>query len=97
MSTTKQEISDWLATLRDDALIGIDEGGLTLRELGGVAYLEVGGLPLGDPSEDEYPPPCTHPDGHRFECTGTAYGGDDERWHGEGRCLCVHCGADGDA
>lgn len=40
---------------------------------------------------------CTSPFGHRFECTGTAYGGDDERWHGEGRCLCIHCGADGDA
>jgi len=39
---------------------------------------------------------CTHPGGHKFECTGTQYGGDDERWHGEGRCLCIHCGADGD-
>lgn len=34
---------------------------------------------------------------HEFVCTGTQYGGDDERWHGEGRCLCIHCGADGDA
>jgi hypothetical protein len=39
---------------------------------------------------------CTNPGGHKFECTGTQYGGEDERWHGEGRCLCVHCGADGD-
>lgn len=48
---------------------------------------------------DEDPPGdrCTDPRGHKFECTGTAYGGDDERWHGEGRCLCVYCGADGDA
>lgn len=46
---------------------------------------------------DDYPPPCTNPGGHDFQCTGTAYGGDDERWHGEGRCLCVYCGADGDA
>jgi len=53
-----------------------------------------------DAEEDDdgdYPPPCTNPGGHKFECTGTAYGGDDERWHGEGRCLCIHCGADGDA
>lgn len=39
---------------------------------------------------------CTNPGGHEFECSGTAYGGDDERWHGEGRCLCIWCGADGD-
>ncbi len=26
-----------------------------------------------------------------------ADGGDDERWCGEGRCYCMHCGADGDA
>jgi hypothetical protein len=40
---------------------------------------------------------CTSPTGHRWVYTGTAYGGDDERWHGEGRCYCEHCGADGDA
>lgn len=44
-----------------------------------------------------YPPPCSDPGGHKFECTGSAHGGDDDRWHGEGRMLCVHCGADGDA
>lgn len=47
--------------------------------------------------DDGYDDRCTDPAGHEFECTGTAYGGDDERWHGEGRCLCIHCGADGDA
>lgn len=40
---------------------------------------------------------CTNPKGHEWAYTGTAYGGDDERWHGEGRCYCVWCGADGDA
>lgn len=40
---------------------------------------------------------CTNPGGHQWSYTGTRYGGDDERWSGEGRCLCVHCGADGDA
>jgi hypothetical protein len=47
--------------------------------------------------DDSYPPPCTNPAGHEFECTGVAYGGDDERYHGEGRCYCIWCGADGDA
>lgn len=41
-------------------------------------------------------PRCTNPGGHKFICTGTAYGGDDESYGGEGRCYCVHCGADGD-
>lgn len=35
--------------------------------------------------------------GHVWAFTGSAYGGDDESYHGEGRCYCVHCGADGDA
>lgn len=35
--------------------------------------------------------------GHQWAYTGTAYGGDDESYHGEGRCYCTHCGADGDA
>ncbi len=39
---------------------------------------------------------CTDPRGHKWACTGTQYGGDDERWQGEGRCYCEHCGADGD-
>lgn len=34
---------------------------------------------------------------HEWVCTGSAYGGDDERWMGEGRMYCLHCGADGDA
>jgi hypothetical protein len=50
-----------------------------------------------DDAEDSVGLPCNHPDGHKFEHTGTAYGGDDPRWHGEGRCLCIYCGADGDA
>lgn len=40
---------------------------------------------------------CTNPGGHKWAYTGTQYGGDDERWQGEGRCYCEHCGADGDA
>lgn len=47
--------------------------------------------------DGSYPPPCSDPGGHKFEGTGTAYGGEDDRWGGEGRMLCIHCGADGDA
>lgn len=34
--------------------------------------------------------------GHQWIYTGSAYGGDDDRWCGEGRCYCRNCGADGD-
>lgn len=34
---------------------------------------------------------------HEFAYTGTAYGGDDDSYHGEGRCYCVYCGLDGDS
>ena len=33
---------------------------------------------------------------HEWVYTGTAYGGDDESYHGEGRVYCTHCGKDGD-
>ena len=33
---------------------------------------------------------------HKWVYTGTAYGGDDESYHGEGRVYCAHCGKDGD-
>lgn len=44
--------------------------------------------------DDDGEPYCP---GHEWAYTGTAYGGDDPRYMGEGRCYCVHCGADGDA
>ena len=34
---------------------------------------------------------------HEWAYSGTAYGGDDERWFGDGRCYCAKCGADGDS
>lgn len=34
---------------------------------------------------------------HEWSYTGTVYGGGDASYHGEGRCYCVYCGADGDA
>lgn len=52
---------------------------------------------FADDCPDEPDGRCTNPGGHEYRCTGTAYGGDDPRWFGEGRCLCIYCGADGDA
>lgn len=40
---------------------------------------------------------CENTTGHDWKYTGTAYGGDDESYHGEGRCYCANCDADGDA
>jgi hypothetical protein len=34
---------------------------------------------------------------HEWVFTGSAYGGDDDSYRGEGRCYCSRCGADGDA
>lgn len=34
---------------------------------------------------------------HEWVHTGSAYGGDDDSYHGEGRVYCTKCGADGDA
>ena len=49
----KQEIVDWVNALPDNAQVGIDEGGLCLREYVGPGiedaddqdYLEIGGIP----------------------------------------------------
>lgn len=53
---------------------------------------------LEEAAEEEMDPgqrvPCAK---HEWVYTGTAYGGDDESFHGEGRVYCTHCGADGDA
>lgn len=56
------------------------------------AWLADGGSGPDEPDDS-----CTSPTGHEWGYTGTAYGGDDHSYFGEGRCLCVHCGADGDA
>lgn len=47
--------------------------------------------------DEDGEPICNNPGGHEWAFTGTQYGGDDESYMGEGRCYCVHCGADGDA
>lgn len=50
---------------------------------------------------DEGLPPeqfeCATERGHEWGYSGSAYGGDEESYGGEGRCYCLHCGADGDA
>lgn len=46
--------------------------------------------------DDEDDDDCCNPEGHSWVCSGTAYGGDDESYFGEGRCYCEFCGADGD-
>ena len=45
-----REVKRWLDTLDPDECVGVDEGGLTLVNETGKAYLEVGGLP--DPDDD---------------------------------------------
>jgi hypothetical protein len=52
---------------------------------------------MNDDFEDGYDDKCTDPGGHSWVYTGTAYGGDDDSYHGEGRSYCEFCGADGDA
>lgn len=47
--------------------------------------------------DDEPDDRCSNPGGHSWVYSGTQYGGDDESYHGEGRCYCEFCGADGDA
>lgn len=44
-------------------------------------------------TDEEKPDNCTHD----WSYSGTNYGGDDERYHGDGTVHCSKCGADGDA
>jgi len=43
-----KELKEWLSGIEDDRLVFIDEGGLTLRVLGQISYIEVGGGPIID-------------------------------------------------
>jgi len=52
MAMQVSEIREWLDTLNDDDLVGVDDGGLCLRVVDNSApYLEIGGMP--DEEEDE--------------------------------------------
>lgn len=47
--TSKAELQRWLNRLDDDAMIGVDEGGLTLvTDDGSNSYIEIGGMPEGE-------------------------------------------------
>lgn len=46
MTIAAAELRRWIDSLPEDSEVAIDEGGLTLMETGGDAYLEVGGIPL---------------------------------------------------
>jgi hypothetical protein len=52
-----------------------------------------------DSEEDQrdHDPDADECDEHEWVYTGTAYGGDDPSYGGEGRVYCSKCGADGDA
>lgn len=61
------------------------------------AYLKACAEEGVDPVVSVSPPDADEPScAHEWVHTGTAYGGDDERYMGEGRVYCSKCGADGD-
>jgi hypothetical protein len=45
MAEYVRDIKKWLERIPPDERIGIDNGGLTLRVVGGPEYYEIGGLP----------------------------------------------------
>lgn len=46
------ELKKWLQSLPDDAVVGIDEGGLSLETEDGENWLEIGGLVEDDEDEE---------------------------------------------
>jgi hypothetical protein len=57
MAITVKELREWLDAIPQDALIGVDDGGLTLQVADDAnAYIEVGGLP--ESSEGNLCPGC---------------------------------------
>lgn len=52
MAMSVEEIREWLDTLNENDLVGVDDGGLALRVVGDdESYCEIGGMP-----EDEVEP-----------------------------------------
>lgn len=45
MAMTAKKVKEWLATIDDEKMVAIDEGGLTLVVKGERSYLEIGGIP----------------------------------------------------
>ncbi|CAB3730447.1 hypothetical protein LMG22037_05532 [Paraburkholderia phenoliruptrix] len=62
-------------------------GNLHYRAIDALGYVRDPG-----PSVDMEQYTCAH----QWAYTGTAYGGDDTSYFGEGRCYCLRCGIDGD-
>jgi len=61
MSATRKEVEAWLATLSADAVVAIDDGGLTLREVGAngkytEAWLVIGGCTTAEEDDEEDAP-----------------------------------------
>jgi hypothetical protein len=98
---TNEEEAEDAGDIRERAMQAGMEGGIDAYN-DAMGY-EVGESPdFGDgrPDHDEDDEPddsCSNPKGHSWVYTGTSYGGDDEQFHGEGRCYCEYCGIDGDA
>jgi hypothetical protein len=42
------ELKAWVATLDDDQIVGIDDGGLAIEVVGSDAYIELGAMPDED-------------------------------------------------
>jgi hypothetical protein len=82
MAITAKELREWLAAIPQDALVGVDNTGLTLQVADDAnAYIEVGGLPEG--SEGNLCPGCesnladkNRPDSLCSECADIKYEGD---------------------
>lgn len=83
MKISEQQIMEAHGLTRDEWLALSEEGRNRLRA--------ITTSPEPDPGSNDAG--CEHD----FVCSGTAYGGDDESYHGEGRSYCTKCGADGDA
>jgi hypothetical protein len=55
MAMKAKEIKDWLATVDDEKMVAVDDGGLTLVVKGERSYCEVGGIPLDDVTGHDEP------------------------------------------
>lgn len=88
------DLLDFGLTYGWDAICSVDGRGL--REQAEQAAQEYRVAYRFEQEADDPNSRCDHC-AHDWVYTGIAYGGDDPRWHGEGRCYCSKCGADGDA
>jgi hypothetical protein len=68
MAMHVSEVKRWLETLGPDADVAIDEGGLQLLEVGGGAYVEVGGEPNSETHYTNYYVHCKHEWNDQWSC-----------------------------